>query len=88
MYEAIKNLAILYRPAEGVKRCRNCYQYLNGICLMWKELETDPAMCCSVFLVNRELEICKHCFKPLSDHVDGRCESGKSFVDAKQIELF
>lgn len=88
MYEAIRNLAILYRPAEGIKRCRNCYQFQDGICLMWKEFETDTEMCCSVFLVNRELEICKHCYKPLQDHVDGRCETGKSFVDAKQIELF
>ncbi len=84
----IKTLAILYRPAEGIKRCRNCYQYRTGICLQWREEETEQDMCCSYFIVKSGLETCRQCFRPLEDHVDGLCEPGKKFVDIKQIDLF
>lgn len=84
----IASLAINYREAVGIRRCPFCYQYENKICHQFED-ETYDDKQCSLFIINRSLEICKHCNKELKDHIDGKCENQSTgFVDTVQLDLF
>jgi hypothetical protein len=79
---------INYRDAEEGKKCPWCYQYNKGACEYANGEPTFPGKCCSLFILNSKLEICKNCGKPLVDHVDGLCVTGRKFVDMQQLDLF
>lgn len=51
--DSIEVLAIRYKPGEGSRKCKNCYQYKNGNCLMWGDIKTDPDGSCGVFIIDK-----------------------------------